>query len=74
MTKILLVDDDIKKSMLLRRFIEAEGYEVDYAPDGTAGLAMYREVKPDLILLDVNMPGIDGDKDLTAHKNMGFHL
>ena len=32
--KILLVDDDLKNSILLRRFIEAEGYHVDYAPDG----------------------------------------
>lgn len=58
--KILLVDDDHKNSMLLKRFIEAEGYEVSYADNGLAGLELYRTVRPDLILLDINMPGLDG--------------
>ncbi len=58
--KILLVDDDIRNSMLLKRFIEAEGYEVIYANNGKVGLEMYRETKPDLILLDINMPELDG--------------
>lgn len=58
--KILLVDDDLKNSMLLKRFIEAEGYEVFYAHNGKAGLEMYRETRPDLILLDINMPELDG--------------
>lgn len=58
--KILLVDDDIKNSMLLKRFIEAEGYEVVYANNGKAGLDIYREAHPDLILLDINMPELDG--------------
>lgn len=38
MKKILLVDDDLKNSMLLKRFIEAEGYEVVYASNGKVGL------------------------------------
>lgn len=58
--KILLVDDDMTNSLLLKRFIEAEGYEVAYAPNGSAGLEAYRESAPDLILLDINMPGING--------------
>lgn len=58
--KILLVDDDHKNSLLLKRFIEAEGYEVSYADNGLAGLDLYRTVRPDLILLDINMPGLDG--------------
>jgi len=60
MKKILLVDDDLKNSILLKRFIEAEGYEVTYAPNGNVGLELYREVRPDLILLDINMPGMNG--------------
>jgi len=60
MKKILLVDDDLKNSMLLRRFIEAEGYEVTYAPNGKIGLELYREIHPDLILLDINMPEMNG--------------
>lgn len=40
--KILLVDDDHKNSLLLKRFIEAEGYDVLYAGNGRAGLELYR--------------------------------
>ncbi|MDO4319265.1 MAG: response regulator transcription factor [Bacteroidales bacterium] len=58
--KILLVDDDIRNSMLLKRFIEAEGYEVIYANNGVVGIEMYKETRPDLILLDINMPELDG--------------
>ncbi|MDE6549606.1 MAG: response regulator transcription factor [Muribaculaceae bacterium] len=58
--KILLVDDDLKNSMLLKRFIEADGYEVIYANNGKVGLEMYRNENPDLILLDINMPELDG--------------
>ena len=58
--KILLVDDDLRNSMLLKRFIESEGYEVIYANNGRVGLEMYREAHPDLILLDINMPELDG--------------
>ncbi len=58
--KILLVDDDLKNSMLLKRFIEAEGYEVVYANNGRVGLEMYRASRPDLILLDINMPELNG--------------
>lgn len=58
--KILLVDDDAGSSMLLRRFIEMEGYEVEYAPDGCAGLDAFRAARPDLVLLDINMPGMNG--------------
>lgn len=58
--KILLVDDDAGSSMLLRRFIEMEGYEVVYVPDGCAGLDAFRAARPDLVLLDINMPGMNG--------------
>ncbi len=60
MKKILLVDDDFKNSMLLKRFIELEGYEVKYAANGKIGLETYRNTHPDLILLDINMPEMNG--------------
>lgn len=60
MKKILLVDDDLKNSMLLKRFIEADGYDVVYASNGKAGLELYRDIHPDLILLDINMPEMNG--------------
>lgn len=60
MKKILLIDDDLKNSMLLKRFIETEGYEVVYASNGKVGLELYRDIHPDLILLDINMPEMNG--------------
>lgn len=58
--KILLVDDDVRNAGLLRRFIEAEGYEVAYASNGREGYTLYSQFAPDLILLDINMPEMNG--------------
>ncbi len=58
--RILLVDDDRQNSELLRKFLEVEGYEVTYAENGHAGWEMYVACRPDLLLLDINMPFING--------------
>ena len=58
--KILFADDDLKYALILKRFLEAEGYEVYYAGNGRIALEQYLEVKPDLILLDINMPEVNG--------------
>ena len=58
--KILFADDDLKYALILKRFLEAEGYEVYYAGNGRIALEQYPEVKPDLILLDINMPEMNG--------------
>ena len=52
---ILLVDDDLKNSMLLKRFLEVEGYSVTYANNGAVGWELFHTSKPDLVLLDINM-------------------
>lgn len=58
--KILFADDDIKYALVLKRFLEAEGFEVVYAGNGNIALELYRETHPDLVLLDVNMPEKNG--------------
>ncbi|MDR0364637.1 MAG: response regulator transcription factor [Bacteroidales bacterium] len=58
--KILLVDDDLKNSMLLKKFIEAEGYAVTYANNGQVAWELFQSLKPDLVLLDINMPEMNG--------------
>ncbi len=58
--KILFADDDLKYSMLLKRFLEAAGYEVIYAGNGRIALEQYPQVRPDLVLLDINMPELNG--------------
>lgn len=58
--KILFADDDLKYSMLLKRFLEKEGYDVTYVGNGIMALEQFPQVKPDLVLLDINMPGLNG--------------
>jgi len=58
--KILLVDDDLKNSMLLKCFLEQEFNNVTYAKDSITGWEYFQSLCPDLILLDVNMPVMDG--------------
>jgi two-component system KDP operon response regulator KdpE len=57
---ILVVDDEAQIRRVLRTTLSAEGYAIVEARDGTEALEKVREIKPDLILLDVNMPGLDG--------------
>ncbi len=58
--KILLVDDDLMNSMFLKRFLEEESYEVTYAHNGRVAWELFGDLKPDLVLLDINMPIMDG--------------
>ena len=57
---VLIVEDDRNIAELLQMYLEKEGYAVTVAADGGQGLAKYRAIKPDLVLLDVMMPVMDG--------------
>ncbi len=58
--RVLLVDDTPANLKLLRQALEPEGYRILIAPSGEAALKIARSAQPDLILLDVQMPGLDG--------------
>ena len=60
MKKILLIEDEEIMIGLLQRKLTKEGYEILVAGDGEEGLKVMREVKPDLILLDIIMPKMGG--------------
>jgi DNA-binding response OmpR family regulator len=60
MTRVLVIDDEAPIRLLCRVNLEAEGMGVLEAADGPSGLAMARREHPDVILLDVMMPGLDG--------------
>ena len=57
---VLIVEDDRNIQELLQLYLEKEGYAVTVASDGGQGLAKFRSIKPDLVLLDVMMPVMDG--------------
>jgi two-component system response regulator MprA len=58
--RILVVDDDVGIVNFLRRGLVFEGYKVETAGDGVEALAKIRAVEPDIVILDVMLPGIDG--------------
>lgn len=64
--RILVVDDDPKDVTLLKRVLINEGYNVSGARSGSEALQKLNEVKPDLIILDLLMPGMNGEETLKA--------
>ncbi|MGB0384912.1 MAG: hybrid sensor histidine kinase/response regulator [Ardenticatenaceae bacterium] len=57
---ILYVEDNLENQILVRRVLESEGYKILIAEDGLSGIRMAQEHDPDLILMDINLPGMDG--------------
>lgn len=66
--KILIVEDDKFLRELISQKITQEGYDVSEAVDGEKGVTSAKEVKPDLVLLDLILPGIDGFEVLSRIK------
>lgn len=66
---ILIIDDDEVMRRLFGSLLGNAGYEVLYAKDGNEGREVARRLHPDLILLDINMPGPDGYKTADSIKN-----
>lgn len=58
--KILVIDDEEKILNLVTSYLEKEGYEYFTAQDGITGLKLARDIKPDIIVLDIMLPGMDG--------------
>ena len=60
MKKVLIADDKATSRELIRTVLETLGYEITEAADGLEAVRFAREVRPDLIVLDLHMPGLDG--------------
>ena len=57
---ILVVEDELKLATLVQRTLQSEGYQCEVAHDGEAGLKVVREQQPDLVILDIGLPKING--------------
>lgn len=76
MTKIAIIEDDPVISQMYRMKFEADGFSVQLASDGKRGVAMVEDFKPDLILLDLAMPEMNGEealKEIRSH-NWGKNI
>lgn len=72
--KILVVDDEQNIRMLLREELTDEGYDVIEADNGAAALSAIRDHKPDLVTLDIKMPGEDGLSILRKIREIAYDL
>jgi DNA-binding response OmpR family regulator len=71
MTKVLVIEDNANLAFGLTRSLESEGYVVEAADDGNRGLELARSCNPDLIVLDLMLPGIDGYSVLRQLREKG---
>jgi CheY-like chemotaxis protein len=71
MTSILVIEDDSAYRNSIELILQMEGYDVRTAENGASGVAMTREKRPDLILCDIMMPGMDGHSVLEILKRDG---
>ncbi|MEF2230993.1 MAG: response regulator [Pseudodesulfovibrio sp.] len=62
MAKILLVEDNADNRLLVKDILGHKGHDILEAPDGMTGIRMAKEYMPDLVLLDIQMPVLDGEK------------
>ncbi len=60
MPKILIIEDEIELTRVLSSYLDQANYQVITAEQGDVGLALWSEKKPDLVILDLNLPGMDG--------------
>ena len=74
MPRILIVEDNPDLAYGLRTGLEIEGYEVDVAEDGETGLARAQQSVPDLMILDLMLPGMDGYRVLRALREKGLEM
>jgi two-component system, OmpR family, alkaline phosphatase synthesis response regulator PhoP len=74
MSRVLIVEDNHSLAFGLRNNLEIEGYDVDVADDGPSGLAAARRLRPDLIVLDLMIPGIDGYRVLRQLREDGLTM
>src|SRR5881397_1449553 len=72
--RILVIEDNPDLAYGLRNNLEIEGYEVEVAKDGARGLTRAKTAKPDLILLDLMLPGMDGFRVLRALREEGHAI
>lgn len=71
MTRILVIEDNIDLAFGLRNNLEIEGYEVEVAHDGNLGLAQSVTWRPDMLILDLMLPGMDGFRVLRSFREQG---
>jgi two-component system, OmpR family, alkaline phosphatase synthesis response regulator PhoP len=69
--RVLIVEDNEDLAFGLRRTLEGEGYEVDVAADGPSGVRRALELRPDLVILDLTLPGFDGYRALRTMREGG---
>jgi DNA-binding response OmpR family regulator len=74
MSRVLIVEDNHSLAFGLRNNLEIDGYDVDVADDGPSGLAAARRLHPDLIVLDLMIPGIDGYRVLRQLREDGLTM
>src|SRR5881296_3655289 len=72
--RILVIEDNPDLAYGLRNNLEIEGYEVEVAKDGTRGLSRARTANPDLVVLDLMLPGLDGFRVLRALREDGHGM
>ncbi len=66
MARVLVIDDDEETRTLVKRMLVGEGHQIEEAPDGAEGLRLFGKGRPDVVLTDINMPGLDGHDVIAA--------
>jgi CheY-like chemotaxis protein len=72
--KVLIIDDSTINNILLQSILEDEGYQTSFVLDGKEAFNIIGEFKPDVILLDIMMPGMSGFDVLKKMNNIGYNI